>query len=231
MSTKGFIIGGSGTTPPKGYITVTYPSGSVCTVTHSEKGKTLTAKDTSGSFVFSLPYIGTWVATATDPTGANIPASKTVEITSERPNVSVELSYVLWLYKAGDQRTALTGGWSMSNTTGSNLSPPNCVFKESIIEITSSGGRSGHLTTKNKINLSDVQTIYCKINIKNATQVWMYAGSSRTDYETGAAKLSLPSGSGTRALPVSNLSGDYYVGFYFRTAGTETVEISEVYGK
>lgn len=53
---------GGGT--PYAIISVTYPSGSVCTCT---KGSTvLTAEDTSGKFLFNIPESGTWIVNCTD---------------------------------------------------------------------------------------------------------------------------------------------------------------------
>lgn len=42
------------------FIVATYPVGSTCTCTCTETGKVLRAKDTSGSWVFEIPYTGTW---------------------------------------------------------------------------------------------------------------------------------------------------------------------------
>lgn len=79
-------------------IGVTYPEGSVLTCTNGTK--TLTAKNTSGQWVFAIPETGTWTVTATDGTNTS---SKSVEITAEGQNVSVNLAYRTegYLYNAG----------------------------------------------------------------------------------------------------------------------------------
>lgn len=84
-------------------ISAKYPAGSICTC--SDGNIRFTAKATSDSALFFIPYAGTWIVTATDPTGANKPASETVEITKEGENVSVELSFELWLIKDGVLQT------------------------------------------------------------------------------------------------------------------------------
>ncbi len=103
------MVGGAGGSAELPAIYVTYPEGSVCTC--SNGGKTYTAKDASGYWLFAGLDIGTWTVTATDPSGENDPESQTVEITREGQIVNVELSYVLWLYKNGNEYVDLTGGW------------------------------------------------------------------------------------------------------------------------
>lgn len=71
-------------------IGVTYPQGSICTCTDGVK--TFKAKDTSGSFLFGVPYASTWTITATDGTET---ASVEIEITAQWQVVSVEISYRL----------------------------------------------------------------------------------------------------------------------------------------
>ena len=78
-------------------IVVTYPAGSTLTCTLGSK--VLTAKDTSGKWVFGLPSTGNWVVKAVKGSQS---ASKTVSITAEGQSVSVELSYGMLLYKSGE---------------------------------------------------------------------------------------------------------------------------------
>lgn len=70
------------------FIIAAYPEGSTCTA--SNGSKTLRAKDTSGSYVFKIPYAGTWTVSCTDGSQT---ASATVSITSEGQSESVALSY------------------------------------------------------------------------------------------------------------------------------------------
>ena len=59
-------------------IVVTYPAGSTLTCTLGSKA--LTAKDTSGKWVFGLPSTGNWVVKAVKDSKST---SKTVSITAE----------------------------------------------------------------------------------------------------------------------------------------------------
>lgn len=90
------IEGISGGTELFAAIGVTYPVGSTVTCTNGTK--TLTAKTTSGQWVFAIPEAGTWTVTATDGTET---ASETVEITAEGQSASVELNYSFVLFENG----------------------------------------------------------------------------------------------------------------------------------
>lgn len=72
----------------KAYISVTYPAGSTCKVTDGTT--TLTAPNTSGSYIFIVPNIGTWTVSCSS--GSNN-TSTTVSITADGQNSSVTLSY------------------------------------------------------------------------------------------------------------------------------------------
>lgn len=91
-------------------IGVTYPVGSAVTCTNGTK--TLTAKTTSGQWVFAIPQAGTWTVTATDGTNTK---SQSVEITSEGQSVNVTLSYRLNLYTNGVENVAWTTKSGLSN--------------------------------------------------------------------------------------------------------------------
>ena len=81
-------------------IVVTYPAGSTLTCTLGSK--VLTAKDTSGKWVFGLPSTGNWVIKATSGSKS---ASKAVSITAEGQSVSVKLDYATYLFRSGEGAT------------------------------------------------------------------------------------------------------------------------------
>lgn len=104
------IFGGSGGgSDTYAFIIVTYPSGSTCTATDGTT--TLTAPDTSGSWVCKVPAAGTWTILSTDGSQT---ASTAVTISTEGQRESVTLEYRVYLFKAGDQCTDITGGWNIS---------------------------------------------------------------------------------------------------------------------
>ena len=94
-------------------IVVNYPAGSTLTCTLGSK--VLTAKDTSGKWVFGLPSAGNWVVKATSGSKSK---SKTVSITAEGQVKNVTLMFEAILWEAGaDQNTSITGGFAANNTT------------------------------------------------------------------------------------------------------------------
>lgn len=91
-------------------IVVTYPAGSTLTCTLGSK--VLTAKDTSGKWVFGLPSTGNWVVKAVKDSKSK---SATVEITAKGQVKTVELVYQLYIFKSG---SGLTSGYSKKGSGG-----------------------------------------------------------------------------------------------------------------
>lgn len=102
------------------YINVTYPSGSTCTCTDGET--TFTATDTSGSYQFVVPNIGTWTVSCTDGSQST---SSSVSITADEQSKSVALSYfaatIAVTYPSGSTCTCSNGStvYTAGNTSGS----------------------------------------------------------------------------------------------------------------
>ena len=91
-------------------IVVTYPAGSTLTCTLGSK--VLTAKDTSGKWVFGLPSTGNWVVKAVKDSKSK---SATVEITAQGQVENVTLTYMLYIFKNG---SGLTSGYSVAGSGG-----------------------------------------------------------------------------------------------------------------
>lgn len=104
----------AGATEPFAFITVTYPEGSICTCTDGTK--TLTAKNTDGTYVFCVPYAATWTVTSTNPEDNTKTKSQDVEIVEEGQFESVTLSYKLYLIQNGVVSEIL-GSFSNISTT------------------------------------------------------------------------------------------------------------------
>lgn len=151
---------GGGTTPFAS-IFATYPIGSTCTATNGSR--TLKLKDTSGYGVFYVPYAATWIVAATDGTDT---ASETVEITKEGESVSVELSYRLWLYKNGAEYAETTGGWKIVNSTsGNGVKNVDNIY----LGYSGTSGRDSVAYINDKIDLTEINTLYAKINVTEKT--------------------------------------------------------------
>jgi len=111
------IIGNPITLGGGGYasIVVEYPAGSTCTCSNGTK--TFTAKDTSGTAVFSIPSNGLWAVTATDDTNTQ---SRTVTISYKGQGELVYINYSIpttfkrleYIGTTGTQRIMMTLGAS-----------------------------------------------------------------------------------------------------------------------
>lgn len=107
------IIGNPITLGGGGYATIVveYPAGSTCTCSNGTK--TFTAKDTSGTAVFSIPSNGLWAVTATDGTNTQ---SRTVTISYKGQGEFVYINYSLpttykrleYIGTSGTQRVLMT---------------------------------------------------------------------------------------------------------------------------
>ena len=82
---------------PYAAIGVTYPSGSVCTCTNGTL--TLTAKDTSGKALFTIPEAGTWTVKAVKGSQTK---SRNVSITAENQVATVKLTYDYVIFDSTD---------------------------------------------------------------------------------------------------------------------------------
>ena len=215
---------GGGTSKAYAAIGVTYPAGSTCTCT--DGAKTLTLKNTSGQGLFIIPYAGTWTVTTTDGTNTK---SESVEITTEGQIVSITLSYGLFLFDGGD-KTGVTGGWTYKITNsgyaGSFARKDNLTIDTTLYwlpgrtwntEGTDQKNRNGYAHTKNKIDVTNYNTI---------TAVSNYAEGHLT---VGNASVALAVG--TVSLDISALTGSYEVRLGDTVSGDtcSKVEISKLY--
>ena len=196
-------------------ISVAYPQGSVLTCTCTETGELLTAEDESGLWLFAIPYVGTWIVSATD---GEQTASETVEISKEWQSVSIELDYTLWLFDGdnGGDVTKNTGGWTSSGTSYAKAEATDI----DIYTIkNSSSGFSINIRTTNKVDLSGIKTLYLK---RTRSSGW---GGSTCDYGIPALQvwdgsnavasvyLGKDTASTTISLDVSSVTGEYYIRF------------------
>lgn len=119
-------------------IGVSYPTGSVVTVTDGEK--TFTAKDTSGQAVFIIPYAGTWTVTVTDGTNTK---SQNVSITTEGQFASVELSYSIQIVSNGILKMPMSV-YSARYESGSASSGNNVSVTQENGYVVVAGNQSGY---------------------------------------------------------------------------------------
>lgn len=138
-------------------ISVEYPSGSHCTCSNGTK--TLTATDTSGSYVFPIPEAGSWTVRCWDGASYESSDNKASQIINIATQYQVEvcvLSYVLVLYDSGNQYTEITGGY---NAYGAMSFTPTGIIL--------GGGLAGcGMSNKTAINFTNYSVLiaYCSFS-------------------------------------------------------------------
>lgn len=201
-------------------ISVTYPAGSTCAITtdptnHSDA---IFAGDTSGHWSFTVPYAGNWIVASYtgDISNPDKIAYEAVDITTNGQSENVTLAYELVLYSAGDEHTAITGGWVSKRACTLTKNADNLY----VVATETYSANRGVFATANKIDLSPYSRLY--YNAKNGTSqsgyfgigVWASIPALGTDPITSAAAY-IQFGSAASAessIDVSSLSGEYYVG-------------------
>ena len=157
-------------------INVTYPAGLACTATDGVT--TLTAPDTSGTWDCVVTEAGQWTVKLS--TGF----AEKVTVGASGESHTVNKWYV---YKDGDQRTELTGGW-----TAVKKQKPTVEFKEDRFAVstgTIENQPAGMATTTNALNLKGFKTLCAAANMLtslNSTVSILELGISK-DKRTGAS--------------------------------------------
>ena len=161
-------------------IVVTYPAGSTLTCTLGSK--VLTAKDTSGKWVFGLPSTGNWVVKAVKDSKSK---STTVEITAEGQTKNVTLMFEAILWEAGaDQNTSITGGFVANDTNLVKIGDSTVTITGNRTYFGSGSNEwsySGNFYTKNKVT-KDKFEYFCANITKNTgtnagNKAWLYAAN------------------------------------------------------
>ena len=139
-------------------LVVTVPTGS--TVTATKGGTTLTptmwvkaADNTLDCAIFSIPaskFDSTtpWTVTATLE---NDSASDTVTVNAAN-EYDIELSFSIYLFKAGDQCTSITGGWTSSGWSTSGASTYSGTIQDGKMTIGGDGDVSRVLATNQSVS-------------------------------------------------------------------------------
>lgn len=161
-------------------IVVTYPAGSTLTCTLGSK--VLTAKDTSGKWVFGLPSTGNWVVKAVSGSKSK---SKAVSITAEGQVKNVTLMFEAILWKAGaDQNTSITGGLAANDTNYVKIGSSTVTITGECTyfgEGSHAWSQSGNFYTKKKVSKDDFEYFCANITKNTGThdgnKVWLYAAN------------------------------------------------------
>lgn len=208
-------------------ISITYPSGSTCTVSNYKK--TWTAPNTSGSWAFKANEVGVYTVKTVSGSKSK---EKEVLITAEGQVENVTLAYELVLFDGsnGGDVTSLTGGWKNVITAwpydGGVVRNDKLTVGTTLYWLPgrdwNSGGtdqknRSGYIKPKNAIDVSQYNTI---------TAVSLKAEGHLT---VGSASVALAAR--TVTLDISSISGNQDIKLGDTVSGDQCseVEISKLY--
>ena len=188
-------------------IAVTYPDGSICTCSNGTK--TLKARGTSGKALFNVP-VGEWTVSATDGSQTT---SNTVSITAEGQIINVELKYIPWLYKDGDECVNITGGWVETYQAG--LGGGTFKKENTYLFYDTGASQTADGATKNKINVTKFNELVVEVTDAHFTPGLQY---SYWAIQLTAALDPMPPGvavttttNNSAILDISGISGDYHV--------------------
>ena len=196
-------------------INITYPAGSTCTC--SDGTTTLSAPDTSGTWVCTVPNAGKWTVSSTDGDKSK---SADVVITTDGQTENITLQYITHLFNNGDTCDAITGGWDIGATSAGSAS-----ISGQQISIVAYADKTFSCGPKNKIDVSEYKALSVTVDsIDNGSlSVYLYA----TSISNPAAKVTT-STTGTVSLDISSVSGANTVMLSFYSEKGGTVKVSEV---
>ena len=192
-------------------IVVTYPAGSTCTCTLGSR--VLTAKDTSGKWVFGLPSTGNWVIKATSGSKSK---SKTVSITAEGQVKNVTLMFEAILWEAGaDQNTSITGGFAANDTNYVKIGNSTVTITGECTyfgEGSHAWSYSGNFYTKKKVTKGEFKYFCANITKNTGThdgnKVWLYAANEpEFANENTITRLEIPVNPGETGIFKMPLTG------------------------
>lgn len=200
--------------PVKAVIYVSYPSGSICRCINGDH--ILNAHDTSGYWCFQITQLGNWVVSCTDGTNSD---TKVVEVRNQRVE-KVNLTYwdgTLYDGSLGDadknQYKEITGGWRRiigeQNYQGGGtvkLNSTNLWLGYAPDEYTHT-----YASTINMIDLTHWNSI--SITFSGYGSLQIFTRNAVLGTRTISSSLALSSG-GTVSLDISDLTGEYYIGFH-----------------
>ena len=175
-------------------INITYPAGSTCTC--SDGTTTLSAPDTSGTWVCTVPNAGTWTVSSTDGDKSK---SADVVITTDGQTESVTLLYITYLFKDGETYDSLTGGWQ--GTVDAE--------KQALL-LAPAAGKTAMAYTKSKVDLTNFSTVSARTN-SNAFIGFNIIIASAINTSGQVATASLNGTETELSLDISSITGEYFV--------------------
>lgn len=196
------------------------------TVTRVGDGKISVSSSNTG--VATVAVSGTTVTVTSKAYGSTTITVSVAEGTNhEAPNqvtyaVTVDYAY---LYKNGDQKASITGGWY---TVASQIG--NVAYNANSITVSQTQNAEGFVecATRNKIDLTNCKAIKINVTGFSGKGKGHFAISNSFWSATRVAEVSV-AGSGTITLDVSAISGSYYVSLWGYWSPTWNATFDKVY--
>lgn len=191
-------------------IAVTYPEGSTCGITTDPSGfsDVIYAKDTSGYWLFTVPYAGNWyVASYTgDISNPDKITYKVVGITTEGQSESVTLSYELVAFLNGVTDPAV-GGWTGGTITSN------------VLRFNPGGGYSGRVCSNNELDLRGFTKITFhvkKLDSQDNSSSKVGISSTNANNSSFITSATMPTGGGawstsdvTKVIDITSVDSGY----------------------
>ena len=174
-------------------INITYPAGSTCTC--SDGTTTLSAPDTSGTWVCTVPNAGTWTVSSTDGDKSK---STNVVITTDGQTESVTLQYITYLFKDGETYNSLTGGWEGYVNA-----------EKKALLLAPAAGKTASAYTKNKVDLTNFSTVSVKTDSNPYIGLSIIIASAIPSGRVATASLS--NAETELSLDISSITGEYFI--------------------
>lgn len=196
------------------------------TVTRAGDGNISVSSSNTGIATVSIS--GTTVTVTSKAYGSTTITVSVAEGTNhEAPNqvtyaVTVDYAY---LYKNGDQKASITGGWyTVAGQIG------NVAYNDNSITVSQTQNAEGFVecATRNKINLTNCKAIKINVTGFSGKGKGHFAISNSFWSATRVAEVSV-AGSGTITLDVSAISGSYYVSLWGYWSPTWNATFDKVY--
>lgn len=194
-------------------INITYPAGSICTVSNYKK--TWTAPNTTGSWTFKANEVGIYTVKAVN---GNDSGTKEVKITAADQTINITVQYKQYLFQTGSGSGDITwktlvGGYTSASvsTTSLTMNGGSSVYYTSSVAI----------TTDSSIDLTSYSKLYFDIQSSVLSAAWI--GVSKNKYTRGSETSTITRDNATAytditttdriqiAVDISGLSGFYYV--------------------
>ena len=211
-------------------ISITYPSGSTCTVTNYEK--TWTAPNTSGSWTFKANDVG--YNTVKTISGSKS-KEKEVIITAEGQVETITLNYELVLFNNG----VVSGyAWDSSNVSSGvgyaevskGLVHVGGYTWDNNISLQPGWGEIGISSAINLSNYSALKVHLKKIDSADGT-VNIHVGTTALEDNTATKTVTLTAGT-TTSLDISSITGSKYISLYAQSdTGTYGNQIHAYFDK